>query len=366
MEEANLNSRLKSLNEAIYYTPTLGSQLTITEEVATSFAQGDLRETGNNFDLALANKGFFVVEKEDGTRGYTRDGAFMLNESKELVASKKLTNPEETVTFTYNYNGNDCSIQFGDSPTVTLENCSGSIEHTYEKAGVYKVRLYSNNEEVASVPIIVQNADNEWIGFVSSLDYYVEENEETEDFIKDGRMYISPSLSDRSYYWTNFRYVKPEVFNSVSGDDFILEARIKNPSSEGGISCYDPGIRVWGETGNAAGVTFMSPGCTYYASVGAAEWWQNGGAWNCEGSNTCENVDLSALGRDFSDWRVVKLEVKDRSVNVYFEGEKIYTMEYKGQVGSIQGIYFSFKGSGSVDWVKLYDGNGNLVYERDF
>jgi hypothetical protein len=41
-------------------------------------------------------------------------------------------------------------------------------------------------------------------------------------------------------------------------------------------------------------------------------------------------------------------------------------MQYKGKVGNIAGIYLSFKGSGSVDWVKLYDANNTLVYEEDF
>ena len=56
---------------------------TISEQV-TSFTQGPLIRTGNNFDLALNGKGFFAVEAPDGIR-YTRNGGFTMNALGELV-----------------------------------------------------------------------------------------------------------------------------------------------------------------------------------------------------------------------------------------------------------------------------------------
>jgi flagellar basal-body rod protein FlgG len=53
-------------------------------EVATSFAQGPMVNTGNEFDLALTSPGFFMVEADDGVR-YTRNGGFSLNSFGELV-----------------------------------------------------------------------------------------------------------------------------------------------------------------------------------------------------------------------------------------------------------------------------------------
>ena len=229
--------------------------------------------------------------------------------------------------------------------------------------------LISNNEKIEHKVVIVNNEDpNHWVGYVSSLNNYLEENEKVEDFYVDGRLYIAPSLSDKWYYWTNFRYINTNSnINSVDGDNFTIVARIKNPSSEGGISCYDPSISVMGENGNRAMVTFMSEGCTYYAAIGAADWFQSGGSWNCNSENsTCEYADLSALGRDFSNWKVIKMKVKDKKVSVYYENEEIYTMTYKGSVGKLVGISIFFKGSGSIDWVKIYNNEGVLVYSEDF
>ncbi|HEQ72214.1 MAG TPA: flagellar hook-basal body protein [Spirochaetia bacterium] len=53
-------------------------------EVFTSFEQGAMKPTGNEFDMALENKGFFAVQTGDGER-YTRNGSFLLNPEGYLV-----------------------------------------------------------------------------------------------------------------------------------------------------------------------------------------------------------------------------------------------------------------------------------------
>ncbi|MDD9303625.1 MAG: flagellar hook-basal body protein [Desulfobacter sp.] len=48
------------------------------------FSQGDIKETGNPFDVALAGPGLFKVETADGIQ-YTRNGNFLLNSEGVLV-----------------------------------------------------------------------------------------------------------------------------------------------------------------------------------------------------------------------------------------------------------------------------------------
>jgi flagellar basal body rod protein FlgG len=50
----------------------------------TSFAQGELEQTGRSLDTALAGEGFFTVDV-DGKKLYTRDGRFTINSDHELV-----------------------------------------------------------------------------------------------------------------------------------------------------------------------------------------------------------------------------------------------------------------------------------------
>lgn len=50
----------------------------------TDFSHGSLKNTGNDFDLALIGDGFFCVQKPDGVH-YTRKGDFTLNDEGVLV-----------------------------------------------------------------------------------------------------------------------------------------------------------------------------------------------------------------------------------------------------------------------------------------
>lgn len=51
------------------------------------FTQGNLQNTGNQFDLAINGRGFFQIQLPDGTTAYTRDGAFHIDADGSLVTS---------------------------------------------------------------------------------------------------------------------------------------------------------------------------------------------------------------------------------------------------------------------------------------
>jgi flagellar basal-body rod protein FlgG len=81
--------------------------------VATSrtFTQGNLQQTGNNFDLAIKGQGFFQIERADGTTAYTRDGAFQVDAGGRLVTHQGdpvqpgITIPANAQTVTIAANG---------------------------------------------------------------------------------------------------------------------------------------------------------------------------------------------------------------------------------------------------------------------
>lgn len=54
------------------------------EKGYTDFSQGRFKPTGNNLDLAIEGKGFFVVQTPEG-RGYTRNGNFTLDNKGQIV-----------------------------------------------------------------------------------------------------------------------------------------------------------------------------------------------------------------------------------------------------------------------------------------
>ncbi len=60
--------------------------------VATSriFTSGDLTQTGERLDVAIQGDGFFEVQLPDGSRAYTRDGAFKTSSDGRIVTSDGL------------------------------------------------------------------------------------------------------------------------------------------------------------------------------------------------------------------------------------------------------------------------------------
>ena len=58
------------------------------QKVVTDFTQGNMIETGGDYDLALNGSGFFKVTGEDGDTYYTRDGSFVVNQNGDLSTSR--------------------------------------------------------------------------------------------------------------------------------------------------------------------------------------------------------------------------------------------------------------------------------------
>ena len=62
-----------------------------TAATSRNFSQGSLAQTGGQFDLAIEGQGFFQVQMPDGTAGYTRDGAFQVSSTGQIVTSAGFT-----------------------------------------------------------------------------------------------------------------------------------------------------------------------------------------------------------------------------------------------------------------------------------
>lgn len=56
----------------------------MVDEIATNHSTGMMKNTGNDFDVAIEGKGFFTVETPQGVR-YTRNGTFAKNIQGELI-----------------------------------------------------------------------------------------------------------------------------------------------------------------------------------------------------------------------------------------------------------------------------------------
>ena len=94
-----------------------------TERLQT---QGNLTQTGNNFDIAVQGAGFFQVLMPDGTTSYTRDGSFTQNNQGQLVTSSgyplqpAITVPINALSVTIGTDGTVSITQPGSSATTQI------------------------------------------------------------------------------------------------------------------------------------------------------------------------------------------------------------------------------------------------------
>lgn len=101
--------------------------------VSKIFIEGDMQQTQNELDLAIQGKGFFQVLRPDGTTGYTRAGAFKLDNTGRIVTSDgypmmpTITIPNDAISISVDQQGQVSVLRPGSvTPsvvgTITLAN----------------------------------------------------------------------------------------------------------------------------------------------------------------------------------------------------------------------------------------------------
>lgn len=162
---------------------TQGNQLPVGIEVGMGvkpisttkiFTQGDYQQTGNAFDWAIENAGFFQID-DNGTTYYTRAGSFKTDKDGLIVNSEGLklvpniTVPSGTVTFTMDSGG---TWTAADAEGNTLSTGRLELAMFTNTAGLTSVgkNLYAKSE--ASGEPITGNPGESGIGTISQ--YFLE------------------------------------------------------------------------------------------------------------------------------------------------------------------------------------------------
>jgi len=93
---------------------------------ARSFEQGAILNTNNPLDVSIEGNGFFVVQQNDGTPAYTRNGAFKTDASGQFVNAEgmpldpPITIPEGATGITIGSDGTVSATVGGESAPVEL------------------------------------------------------------------------------------------------------------------------------------------------------------------------------------------------------------------------------------------------------
>jgi hypothetical protein len=232
-----------------------------------------------------------------------------------------------------------------------LTQDSGTLHFLYPRPYFFQVHLIGDRRTAASANVHVTTQD--WAVLVSNI-YHAG----LDPYQQTGRLYVPPSQTqplntrpDRTYF-LEYRYFHPGI--EIDGDNLSFEMRSLCSAEVGGQSCFDSGFELTGSKGRHY-IRFVEKGCSEFARVIVGEKSYFGGL-----------VDLAPLSVDLSRWRHIRLEVKNKQVSFWLDDRPVFRAAYESSIGTLKGICLKFKGGGAVDFVRLKNMAGEVVYESEF
>jgi hypothetical protein len=228
----------------------------------------------------------------------------------------------------------------------------------YYYPGFHTAKLIINDSVIKTEKVSISTKS--WQGMVDgisadSLPQYISAN----SFFTNGQLYASKetllkngiNISDK-LFWLN--YFNVGGLEKVDGENFSFETRIKNSLDEGGLTCQYFQLNIICEQGRIS-IPFCNPGCIANIHLHVAEVFKDG-----------SKNDLSPFGIDLSTWRSLKIKTVDKKLDVYVDGERIFQLAFKKDLGPIAGFHYQFYGCGAVADVKLYNANNGLSFQDKF
>ncbi|MFN8347786.1 MAG: hypothetical protein U0X91_22465 [Spirosomataceae bacterium] len=253
--------------------------------------------------------------------------------------------------------------------TNSVKTCD-TVSQTYFYPGVYRLNLLVNKHLIKTDYHTVYSYPNQWAAWGFGVAY--EKNWTTnistvKTNINEGVLHLDPrDLPNEIKGEDDYRhtvYALTQDFG-IRPDSVTLEARLKNPESEGGESCFNTDILLTDKNLNIAEAEFTMMGCSDYAKLIVGKTIFRKGNLQLG-----KNVDLDNFSVNHNEWNTFKLQLKDNLIEVFVNGNSVFRGEYERPENftNLTDIRFTFKGTGSVDWVKVSNSyTGKVVYQTDF
>ena len=177
-----------------------------------------------------------------------------------------------------------------------------------------------------------------------------------DEVVRPGEGYISlpfdsiPEEARTNHMFVTYTYFKE---NLIDGDNFIIEANVRNSAEEHAIPCSDI-IMYIGSDAATHGFAMNEQGNAFIKFISSEN----------EMKGDTHSFDLANFSA--TPWQVMKIVVENGQSKFYIDNKLIDEMEYEQPVGPVDQLIFRFKGCGAVDWVRLSKSDGTVVFEETF
>lgn len=283
----------------------------------------------------------------------------VIDPSKFQFTSKKIVDVGVPNSVIFNYDasaaksGDSVFIQQSWDKRLSQQVDRLQQQHTsiYYYPGFFAAKLRINDQVVQEHKFLIKT--NGWLPIleIKPVPLYLKST----DIVNEGSMQLPvekikevniPLQPDTP--WTGYYNVGD--FGEALSNDLVFETEIKNEYSKGTAACQHTEIHLLFE-GGALVMPLSIPGCISELTFG---------------DMSGKKLDLSPLGVNFSDWVNVKFHVQDTLVLVYINQKKAFELKASLKPVKLVGLVYRFKGTGSVNFVKISRHNGDFIYHEDF
>jgi len=233
-------------------------------------------------------------------------------------------------------------------------------EHYYSNIyyypGFHKAKLIANDSVIKRFRVHITT--NGWLPLVrySAVDntpIYIK----NVSSISNGALHIRRNDLESSHVNMDkdfiLSYFNVREFENTYSDNFSLDTKIICDSTDNQPCPAFELVLICEE--HIFFVDLTGKGCERNIGVKMGEVYQNG-----------SNSDLSAFGRDLYKWQHLQIRVIHKQATIYLDEKPVYSITFKNDFGKLMGLNYTFSGTGAVDYVKLSNGDGKLVYVDDF
>ena len=237
---------------------------------------------------------------------------------------------------------------------VNISNGNKTISYFFQSPGIFRVRMLANEKVVSDTTTVIVETKG-W----QSLAYYFEQDYKKRFFsipIKNlENSYFHPRTEDLISAGMDISKIivlRLDNFHptGVDGDNFSLNTTVKNTDHWTGVHCNSIYLRIFGRK-ETIDFRFTNPGCSYWISCKFGEKTFN-----------LTNGDVSDFVFDISEWQNIRVENKNKQLDLFVNNVKRFTNSYNKSLGEIVGVSILFHGNGYVKSYQLTDLKQKVVF----
>ena len=154
------------------------------------------------------------------------------------------------------------------------------------------------------------------------------------------------------------RYYNVRDFDEVTSNNFDLETRLRCVKLSGAVTpaipCPQMELMLITEE-NVFFIPLTTKGCISELELLIGDVYKGG-----------KDNNLSALGTDPYLWQTLRVKNENKHTSIFLNGSPVHELEYTKDFGDIKGMIFTFTGPGAIDFVRIKNMQGKIVYADEF